>query len=493
MGYPLLYEINTRCWLAELSKQNNRAITLANVPESELKEWQRLGFTHIWLMGVWTTGPRARARALKAHTQGEYAEALPDLRQEDIGASPYAVADYAVSPTIGGDSALQEFRRRLHIHGLKLILDFVPNHVGLDHRWLKERPELFVQDQDESPETFLEETSIGPRWLAHGKDPYFPPWVDTVQLDYRRADTRAMMTEILQAIANRCDGVRCDMAMLLLNDVFAKTWERFPVTNHESAVADREFWNDAIFTVKKTHPDFLFLAEAYWGLEPRLQALGFDYTYDKDLYDQLITRNNAGAQRHLLDTPAEVIARGAHFLENHDEKRIASILPRAEHRAAALLILSLPGLRFLHEGQLTGARVKVPVQLLRRASEPADPEIRQMYEQLSTALQGSAVGQGKAELLRPREAWSGNPSVQNIILVQWQTEQSEFDLVAINLASHPSQCYARLNIPDKAVHQWSIKDLLGDQEFVREDIQKNGLYLDLPAHASQILHFRPAE
>lgn len=492
MSFPLLYEINTRCWLAELSKKNNRPITLANIPENESAEWQRFGFTHIWLMGVWTTGPRGRAMALKA--QREYAEVLPDLRQEDIGASPYAIADYLVSPTLGGEEALQKLRRQLHTRGLKLILDFVPNHVGLDHLWLKERPELFVQGQGDSLETFLEETNHGPRWLAHGKDPYFSPWVDTVQLDYRRADTRAAIIEILQSIANRCDGVRCDMAMLLLNDVFAKTWRQFPVTNDQLPITDREFWSDAISGVKKVHPDFLFLGEIYWGLEQRMQALGFDYAYDKSLCDCLTARDNAAVQRHLLETPPEVIARGAHFLENHDEKRIASMLSPAEHRAAALLILSLPGMRFLHEGQLTGARLRVPVQLLRRASEPADIEINRTYERLLTTLPASAVGKGKGELLQPREAWSGNPTAENIILVQWQTQPSEFDLVAINLASHPSQCYAPLKIPESSTRNWSAKDLLGEQEFVREggEMKKAGLYLDLPAHASQLFHLRGA-
>lgn len=491
MSFPLLYEINTRCWLAELSAENNRPITLANIPESKFAEWQRLGFTHIWLMGVWTTGPRGRSIALSA--RNEYSDALPDLGEEDIGCSPYAVADYSVSSVLGGGPALQQFRQQLHSRGLKLILDFVPNHLGLDHRWLKENPEFFVQGGGESPETFLEQTSLGPRWLAHGKDPYFPSWTDTVQLDYRRADTRAAMTEILQSIADRCDGVRCDMAMLLLNDIFANTWNAFPITNYPSPITNLEFWSDAISTVKKTH-DFLFLAEAYWGLEPRLQALGFDYTYDKSLCDHLIARDNPAVQHHLLDTPPEVLARGAHFLENHDEKRIASILSPAEHRAAALLILSLPGMRFLHEGQLTGACVKVPVQLLRRASEETNSEVRQIYEQLLTALQTSAIGKGRGELLRPTEAWPGNPSGQNITLVQWQKDQPEFDLVAINLATHPSQCYAPLRIPDASTRNWSVKDSLGDQQFARDraGIKKNGLFLDLPAHAAQLLHFCPA-
>jgi len=495
MSFPLLYEINTRCWLAELSKENKRPMTLAEIPEGQFHEWQRLGFTHIWLMGVWTTGPRARTVALQAHSQQEYSQALPDLREEDIVGSPYAIAGYTVASALGGDSALQRFRDQLNARGLKLILDFVPNHLGLDHPWLKQRPELFVQGQGESPETILEETNFGPCWLAHGKDPYFPPWTDTVQLDYRRADTRAAMSQLLQSIAQRCDGVRCDMAMLLLNDVFAKTWERFAVANHQSLITNSEFWSDAVSTVKNASSDFLFLAEAYWGLEARLQALGFDYTYDKALYDCLIARNNAGVQRHLLEVPSNARSVGAHFLENHDEMRIASLLSSAEHRAAALLILSLPGMRFLHEGQLTGARLKVPVQLTRRAPEPTALEIQKMYEQLLTTLQESAVGAGQSELLQPRDAWPGNPTAQNITLVQWQRGEPPFNLVAVNLASHPSQCYAPVNLRNLSVRNWSMKELLGDQQFAKDatEMKKNGVYLDLPPHAAQLFHFAPLE
>ena len=494
MTHPLLYEINTRCWLAELSEKNNRRLTLGEIPAGQFDEWKRLGFTHIWLMGVWTSGPRARAVALEASSQQQYPEALVDLREEDIGASPYAIAEYRVSPALGGDPALREFRKALNGRGLKLLLDFVPNHLGLDHSWLKERPELFVEGQGKSAETFLQETNSGPRWLAYGKDPYFPPWTDTVQLDYRRADTHAAMIEVLKSVASRCDGVRCDMAMLLLKDVFAKTWEHFALTDHQSLITNTEFWSDAISDVKKIFPDFLFLAEAYWGMESRLQAVGFDYCYDKALCDCLISHRNAEVQRHLLDTPPAVIARGAHFLENHDEKRIASVLSTEEHRAAALLMVGLPGMRFLHEGQLTGARLRVPVQLLRRKAEPADPEIRKMYEKILTTLKATAVGRGQADLIRPREAWQGNPTGQNIVLVQWQNGKVEFDLVAVNLATHPSQCYAPLILPNSSIQDWSMKDLLGDQQYQRNaaDMRKNGLYLDLPAHGAQLWHFQSA-
>jgi hypothetical protein len=492
MNCPLLYEINTRCYLGELSRREGRQLTLGDVPESEFKEWVRLGFTHIWLMGVWTSGPRSRQQGLTEKSlQAAYSEALPDWSEKDVVGSPYAIADYKLSEALGGGDGLKAFRERLRRYGLKLILDFVPNHLGLDHRWVSEKPELFVQSPREVPGTFLQETPSGPRWLAHGKDPYFPSWSDTVQLDYRLEVTRKAMTDLLRSIAARCDGVRCDMAMLLLGDIFGRTWANFPPTGAVAAAGSGEFWSAAISSVKKEFPEFLFMAEAYWGTEPRLQALGFDYTYDKELYDGIVGRNSAAVQGHLFSLPAEALRRGAHFLENHDEPRIASRLSAEEQRAAALIILGLPGLRFLHEGQLTGARVRTPVQLGRRLSEPEQPEMRKFYEQMLVALQKTSVGQGKAEVLRPGAAWAGNPTAQNFVIVQWQSKPGEFYLVVVNLAPHRSQCNVHLTAEGLATRDWTMTDLLGTERYTRvgKEMQNSGLFLDLPAHGAQLFRF----
>jgi hypothetical protein len=488
---PILYEINTRCWLRELSDAAKRAITLADVPETEFKHWSRRGFTHLWLMGVWTSGPICRAMALKEpNLIRAYNEIIPGWREEDVGGSPYAIGDYTVPPALGDEAGLKAFRERLHAHGLKLILDFVPNHLGLDHAWLREHPDLFVQSPVEVPGTFAQETVAGIRWLANGKDPYFFPWNDTVQLDYRRDATRAAMRDLLLSVADRCDGVRCDMAMLLLNDVFPKTWENFP---YDAETTDREFWPDAIAAVKQAHPKFLFLAEVYWDLEERMLEQGFDYTYDKRLYDELFWRNGSGAQARVLGQPRETLARGAHFLENHDEPRIAAQLTPAEQRAAALVILGLPGLRFLHEGQLTGAMVKPPVQLARRGVEPVNPEVAKVYDELLAALPSSAVGRGEFQILQPQEAWPGNPTTQNFIIVQWQSKAPAFDLVVVNLAPHRSQCYAPLTVPDLAEHNWTMRDRLGAETHERygADLASQGLYLDLPEWGAQLFHFEP--
>jgi hypothetical protein len=490
MNHPLLYEINTRCWLRELSTSLGRAATLADVPDAALDHWQALGFTHLWLMGVWPTGPRSRALALEEPSlRPAYTEALPDWQEADVAGSPYAVAEYEVATDLGGASALKKLRRRLHTRGLKLVLDFIPNHTGLDHPWLTRHPEYFVQSEQHMPGGFALPTDRDHRWLAHGRDPFFPPWTDTAQLDYRRKDTRRVMAATLKDLAHICDGVRCDMAMLVLNDLFASTWAQYP----GGPAPAEDFWADAIAAVKRQHPDFLFLAEAYWNTQSRLHALGFDYSYDKTLLDHLCARAPQAVQRHLLDAPPAQVAAGAHFLENHDEPRIATRLSPAEHRAAALLVLGLPGLRLLHEGQLIGARLRSPVQLARRAAEPTDPATVALYDELLTALRQTPVGRGEGVLLRPRAGWAGNPTHENLVLIQWQTQPPDFVLVVVNLAPHAAQGYAPLTVPALADFDWRLHDRLSPEVWDRvgSDLQTQGLYLDVPAHAAQCFHFAP--
>lgn len=491
MKHPLLYQINTRCWLRDLSARLNQPITLASVPEAEFALWRKLGFTHIWLMGVWTTGARARQIALQVpDLRRAYDAVLPGWTEADVAGSPYSIADYTVPTALGGEAGLKQFRAKLNKLGLKLILDFVPNHLGVDHPWVAAHPELFVQSAKEVEGTFAQKTAAGPRWLAHGKDPYFPGWTDTAQVDYRTPAARDAMQELLLTVAARCDGVRCDMAMLLLNEVFARTWAHLP--SAEPPLAS-EFWSDVIPVVKRAHAGFLFMAEVYWGLEGKLQSLGFDFTYDKALYDDLIARQPAEAQAKLLRAPSDYVARSVHFLENHDEPRVAEKLSAPEQRAAALAILGLPGMRFLHEGQLTGAKLKLPVQLGRRPVEPRDEATFAAYEKFLLTLQKSAVGQGDGQMLAPRAAWAGNPTAQNFIVVQWLGAAPEFDLVVVNLAPHPSQCYVPLQAPGLAERHWTMTDRLGAERYERvgSDIAQQGLYLDLPPHGAQLFHFAP--
>jgi len=460
-------------------------------------------------MGVWTSGPRSRALALQdSGLRAAFNKVLPDWTEDDVAGSPYAIGAYEVPASLGGDAGLKAFRAKLNQRGLKLLLDFVPNHLGLDHLWAAERPELFVQCPPNTPGSFEQQTKSGIRWLAHGKDPYFAPWTDTIQLDYRRAETRAAMTELLLSIASRCDGVRCDMAMLLLNEVFEKNWAQF---DSPSTPPASEFWADAISEVKSRYPGFVFLGEVYWGLQGRLQELGFDFTYDKDLYDHLIALRPAEVRRHVSAVSPNYLERSAHFLENHDERRIAEHLSFEEERAAALLMLGLPGMRFLHEGQLSGKRIHVPVQLARAPDEPVVAETQVFYDKLLTVLNSSLpgardtepvgklpVGRGEFKLLQSQPVSEGGSGFESVIAIQWEhTEESpgglEFAIVIANLSANPVQCRLQLSVPGLADRHWELLDLLGyvSSQHFGGTLARDGLLLDLPGSAARLLLGRP--
>src|SRR5437016_4576350 len=223
--HPSLYEINTRVWLCRLSEEAGRPITLADVDDATLDDLARRGFDWIWLLSVWQTGTASRAvsRGTPAW-QAEFRTALPDLTEEDICGSGFAISAYEVDEALGGKAALTAFRTRLKKRGLRLMLDFVPNHTALDHPWVEDHPEYYVAGTEielaRAPQNYTwVKRARGDLLLAHGRDPYFSGWPDTLQLDYSNPATQDAMIEELTKIAAQCDGVRCDMVMLVLPEV----------------------------------------------------------------------------------------------------------------------------------------------------------------------------------------------------------------------------------------------------------------------------------
>src|SRR4030095_10195682 len=257
--------------------------TLDDIADSELDRVSQMGFDCVWLLSVWQTGLAGQqVSRSNPEWRHEFDETLPDLREDDIAGSGFAITDYNVHRGLGGDAALGRLRERLRKHGLRLMLDFVPNHTGRDHHWVEDHPEYFVRgtelDLAREPRNYgWAMRKQGNFLLAYGSDPYFPGWPDPFQLNYGNPATQEAMIERLLKIAGQCDGVRCDMAMLVLPEIFERTW----------GIKAESFWPRAIGRVRERVPDFVFMAEVYWDLEWTLQQQGFDYTYDKHLYDRL--------------------------------------------------------------------------------------------------------------------------------------------------------------------------------------------------------------
>jgi glycosidase len=332
--YPSLYQVNTRVYLGELGRALGRPATLDDWPDAELDRLAARGFDWLWPLGVWQTGAAGRICARTALDWTPVRAVLPDLSDADIVSSPFAITAYAANADFGGDGALGRLRERLRKRGVRLLLDFVPNHTAPDHPWVASHPEYYVHGTEDDlrrePQNYCRR---GGAILAYGRDPYFPGWTDTLQLNYRHPGLRAAMTRELCSVAERCDAVRCDMAMLVLPDVIARTWGRRPLPDGAAPVDD-PFWPEATATVRARRPDFVFMAEAYWDLEWTLQQQGFDYTYDKRLYDRLHERS-AGATRGHLCADSGYQLRSVRFLENHDEPRAAAAFDPEVYRAAA--------------------------------------------------------------------------------------------------------------------------------------------------------------
>jgi Alpha amylase, catalytic domain len=474
--YPSLYQINTRVRLSELAAELGRPATLDDISDRELDSLKQTGFDLVWFLGVWQTGPAGRKISLSnPEWLEEYHRILPDFKPADVSGSCFAIQQYRVHSDFGGDPALDRLLQRVHQRGLGLVLDFVPNHTAPDHPWVTEHPEYYVSGTADQlaaqPQNYTRISTGGhERILAYGRDPYFPGWPDTLQLNYGNPQFQEAWLKQLTSVAARCDGVRCDMAMLVLPEVFERTW----------GIKAAPFWPRATKAIHAAFPGFIFLAEVYWDLEWTLQQNGFDYTYDKRLYDRLREGHARPVREHLLAVP-DYQDKLARFLENHDEPRAAATFSFDVHRAAAIITFLTPGLRFFHQGQLQGKQAKIPMHLGRGPKEPVDEKIEQFYCQLLSRLKETVFREGEWKLLDCRPAWEGNSSAEAFVAFAWSGANNERRLVVVNYSEHQSQCYASLPWADLEKKTWRLSDHLSNAIYDRDgqDLAWHGLYLDL--------------
>lgn len=395
---PRIFQINTWPWLRELSDRFNRRITLVDL-SYEIFPPEIKYFDVVWLLGVWTRSPAGTAIARNhPFLHEECRRNLPDLTPEDLVGSAFSLYDYTVENTLGGNAGIEHVRDVLHTHNKLLLLDFVPNHVGIDHPWLQEHPDWFLQgtpaELNETSMNVKRFIQVGDQVFAHARDPYFPPWIDTIQVKAFSQELRDEYVKVLQKIATWCDGVRCDTAMLLTTPVVLKTWEA-----RAGTPLDQEFWESLIPNVKKSNPTFKFIAEVYWNLEKELLRQGFDWCYDKEFYDHLHKDTPENLRDHIRDDVAYQ-KKLVRFIENHDEPRSLATLGMQRAKAAGLIALSVPGAKLVYEGQLQGYLLKVPMQLGRRQVEHPIPEIASFYKELVPFLAENLLDDGTWQLLQ---------------------------------------------------------------------------------------------
>lgn len=483
---PVIYEINTWVWLADLTAAEGREVTLASVPDSVWDGLAELHLDYVWLMGVWRRSAASRKIALH-HTglHGELAQSLPDLTSADVVGSAYSIQDYVVAEHLGGDAGLAQARAALRERGLGLLLDYVPNHVAVDHEWVTAAPECLVTVAGASGHSPSGAFQAGERCIAHGRDPYFPPWTDTAQVNAFSPSLRVQASKLLQRLATQCDGVRCDMAMLLLNDVFCQTWG-----DAAGSPPQEEFWVEVIASAQAVQAGFKFMAEAYWGLEHRLLELGFDWAYDKTFYDRLRRGDAQGIGQHLEETSTNR-DRLVRFTENHDEPRAAAAFARARLSAAAVTAALLPGPLLVHDGQFEGRQVRIPVQLGRRPAEPIREGLASFHRQLLNLRANPAFSRGRFRKL-DCTGWPDNSTHKR--LVAWLRESDgERWIVVVNMADHTSQ--ARIPLPgaDLEGQDWQLLDPLNGEQYERvgDELRQPGLFVELAAWRYHVFRLQP--
>lgn len=484
---PRLYEINTRVWLRQFDTDSQRA-TLADVPDSYWDSLSRYGMHIIWLMGVWVTNESIVERYdFREDLMAHYDRTLPGWTKEDVIGSPYAIDTYTLNPAVGNAVDLARVRAALHSRDMRLMLDFVPNHFSADSSLIDSHPEIFLHgseyDLAHDPQTFYR-AGKAQQVFAHGRDPYFPAWPDTIQVNYFSDDARAYMRDTLLYLADICDGVRCDMGMLVINDIFAHTWGSQVGDNWPAS----EFWTDTIPQVKQHTRDFIFMAEAYWGREWQLQQQGFDYTYDKSLTDRLHAGNVQDVRNHLM-AESDYQHHSVRFLENHDEDPAIAEFGKARSLAAAIIISTIPGMRFYNDGQFAGKAVRPPVQMGRALQEPVQQDVLRFYEKLMSITSDEVFLNGLWQQLWPLEAWPGNESHQQMLAWEWR-KGDDRRLVVVNYSGATCQCRLKFDLSGMA-DSLEFVDLLHDVGYQREreEIIQQGLFIELAGYQGHIFVF----
>lgn len=498
---PVVYEISTRPWLYSMAQKGIAAscgdyVCLRDIPTGE---WQQMANDHIdiiWLMGVWQLGDYGLQHDRSTAKMGEFRSYLPDVVEADVIGSPYAVVEYKVHSDIGTDQDLVDLRSTLNSFGLKLMLDFVPNHMAVDNAILASDPDVFLEKPvaTSSPESWWI-TQSG-RTFAHGRGPYDGPWTDTIQVNYWSSAGIQAMTDNLVYVASKCDAVRVDMAHLILNDVWENAWGDDMSAGGFSRPS-HEFWQLAIDAVRAHHPDTLFMAEAYnyYITSPpekdMLQNLGFDTVYDKTVLDLLEGSNLDDLRGYVSSQSQGFFERTAHFVENHDEPRAAAALHGKQQAfAGALVSWTLPGLRLAFFGQLDGFSRKLGVQVRRAVAETPDAALHLQYTRLLTILKDDVFHTGTWQYIDVPKDGTG----WRLAAWRWSSSDTKTKrLVVVNFSD--TMAWANVQVADAYGFNGSdglwITELFSSNRYQRSavEMRSNGLVCGVGGFSAQIFDY----
>ncbi len=474
-----LYEINTRTFCSE----NN--CTLETLSDWFFKSPEFLAAEYIWFMGIWKPSPSSvKICQSNEGLLHEFQQSLPNLQNSDILGSPYAVYEYKPNPLVLKRlEGLKRLKNKLNRLGKKLILDFVPNHMAKDTPYLKEYPQLFLHKEDHETvckNSFL--NSENGKIYYYGRDPYFDGWTDTVQWDFSKPEVLELHKQILLQISEYCDGVRCDMAMLPQADVFERTHGKRALP----------YWKPLIEYIREQRNGFLFIAEVYWGREYELQQLGFDYTYDKTLYDRL-KGNDFHALKLHLRAEEEFQNKSLRFIENHDEPRAYSTFGDTSISYFSLLSF-LSGIILYYDGQTEGRKIKLPVQLGRRPEEKILQEVQKFYSRAFEQITKREIQKENFELkffcyefIESPTFTRGMYYFKKTKLLSGKVKILNIEFLILNFSEHIISGWLRfddlINKFIQAVMPETIKlkDIISDETYEKQKLEvlEKGIYVKL--------------
>eukprot|EP00435_Cladocopium_sp_Y103_P058588 s1186_g20.t1 len=468
--HPTILLLNSRPWLYDIQVEK-----LRDVSDEQLDAALSVGTDVLWLQGCWQLGPYGRQHDLADPGRCQhFRDCLPDFTEDDCIGSPYAVHEYLCNPTLGTEEDLAKFRQRLAAKGVALMVDFVPNHMARDSPWTG-KDGLFIKGRNGD--------------VAFGRDPYSGDWTDTAQLNYWSETCRQHMLQELLHLADRCDGMRVDMAMLCVNDVVERTWG--PLLREQGFQRPHEeFWVWALPQLRKSHPNFLLVAECYeydeilpHGTMLELLRQGFSSAYDKVMYDRLSEGHMDKLRGHLYHHPCMCSGKLCHFTENHDEDRSAAHFgPRA--LAATVASLTLPGPRLVMWGQALGLRQRLAVHLRRAIREAPDAALSSALQGLLSAL-CKCRGSWQATLpMHGNEAW-------RLLAWAWKGPGSAA-VIAVNYTDQEAWAHIQLHdvLAQAPTDQLQLTDALSGEVFERSRAtlcSSEGLVVGLKPFQSHVL------
>jgi hypothetical protein len=499
-----MHLVNTRLWIDQLSRKHGKPITIDSIPDDE---WEPLfsKYESFWFMGIYAPSEASKAHAKKYAY--EYAPLLSGFDPDaDVVASPFAIPDYSPSQQIAKDwTAWDTMVDKLHVNKKKVIVDFVPNHVALDNPWAREHPEYFIQGNvdgyNQNPYFYhpVEAADGTTHYIAHGKDPNFPEWADTLQLNYANPDLREEMKKVLLGLVEHADGVRCDMAMLVNPGTFIRTWGNFLTEDERTNMWQSDFWGEVIPAVKERarelgKDDFTFVAEAYWDKDELGQK--FDYMYGKDFYDHLIRIvSDCETPRYLRDHMAYLLKPAGHsrnvlFTENHDEDRAVKRFGKEPSKAAAVLTGLMPESIFmLNQGQEQGCRIRPVMQIGRFPDEAPDAGMEKFYARLLGLKHSVLFQEGIWEMA---DVATDN---QSMIAVKVKVPTNGIDsigaVICTNFGNNFASGRAREIGKDEEAVVYNLTEgkLVTNPDMARE----GGLYVGLLPWETQIVFFKKTE